>query len=119
VEPPDHHVEELKGPAGQGVDRLRIGRRWEDRAEMFSEQSGRSRPVNATGWSSRYASPRTLADDVERWIADEPVTAYSEPFTRRARRWAKKQVHPGEASAGLEKGGHADSIVLQRQVVPT
>jgi eukaryotic-like serine/threonine-protein kinase len=57
---------------------------------MFSQQSGRSRPVNATGWSSRYASPRTLADDVERWTADEPVTAYSEPFTRRARRWAKK-----------------------------
>ncbi len=39
---------------------------------------------------SRYASPRALADDVERWIADEPVAAYPEPFTRRARRWAKK-----------------------------
>ena len=38
----------------------------------------------------RYASPKALADDIERWIADEPVTAYPEPFTRRARRWAKK-----------------------------
>jgi serine/threonine protein kinase/Tfp pilus assembly protein PilF len=37
---------------------------------------------------ARYASPRELADDVERWIADEPVAAYPEPFTRRARRWA-------------------------------
>jgi serine/threonine protein kinase/tetratricopeptide (TPR) repeat protein len=42
----------------------------------------------------RYASPRALADDVERWIADEPVTAYREPFTRRARRWARKHRTP-------------------------
>jgi hypothetical protein len=38
----------------------------------------------------RYPSPRALADDVERWLADEPVTAHREPFTRRARRWARK-----------------------------
>ena len=28
----------------------------------------------------RYASPRALADDVERWMADEPVTAWREPL---------------------------------------
>jgi serine/threonine-protein kinase len=38
----------------------------------------------------RYASPRFLADDIERWMADEPVAAYREPITRRARRWAKR-----------------------------
>jgi serine/threonine-protein kinase len=38
----------------------------------------------------RYASPRALADSVERWMADEPVAAYREPITRRARRWAKR-----------------------------
>ena len=38
----------------------------------------------------RYASPRALADDVERWMADEPVLAWREPFTRRARRWARR-----------------------------
>jgi serine/threonine-protein kinase len=38
----------------------------------------------------RYASPRSLAEDVERWMADEPVVAYREPITRRARRWAKR-----------------------------
>jgi serine/threonine protein kinase len=27
----------------------------------------------------RYASPRTLAEDLERWLADEPVSAYREP----------------------------------------
>jgi len=38
----------------------------------------------------RYASPRALADDIERWTADEPVTAWREPFARRARRWGKR-----------------------------
>ena len=38
----------------------------------------------------RYASPEALADDLERWLADEPVAAYPEPWTRRARRWARK-----------------------------
>ena len=35
----------------------------------------------------RYSSPRTLAADIERWLADEPVSAWSEPWPVRARRW--------------------------------
>ncbi len=38
----------------------------------------------------RYATPRALADDVERWMADEPVSAWREPFFVRARRWARR-----------------------------
>jgi serine/threonine-protein kinase len=38
----------------------------------------------------RYPTPRALADDVERWMADEPVSAWREPFTLRARRWARR-----------------------------
>jgi len=38
----------------------------------------------------RYPTPRALADDLERWMADEPVTAWREPFFRRARRWARR-----------------------------
>ena len=38
----------------------------------------------------RYASCRALAEDVERWTADEPVAAYPEPLATRARRWAKR-----------------------------
>ncbi len=38
--------------------------------------------------SGRYASPRGLAEDVERWVAGEPVAAYAEPFGRRLGRWA-------------------------------
>ena len=35
----------------------------------------------------RYAGCRALADDVERWMADEPVTAYAEPWIRTLVRW--------------------------------
>ena len=34
--------------------------------------------------SDRYASARALAEDVERWMADEPVSAWREPWARRA-----------------------------------
>ena len=44
----------------------------------------------ATQPENRYATARALADEVERWMADEPVDAYPEPPGRRARRWAKR-----------------------------
>jgi serine/threonine-protein kinase len=39
----------------------------------------------------RYPSPRALAEEVERWLADEPVMAYPEPFIARAGRWVKRR----------------------------
>ncbi len=44
----------------------------------------------ATKPADRYASGRGLAEDVERWMADEPVAAWREPMSRRARRWANR-----------------------------
>jgi serine/threonine-protein kinase len=38
----------------------------------------------------RYPTPNALAEDLERWMADEPVSAWQEPFSRRARRWAHR-----------------------------
>jgi serine/threonine-protein kinase len=35
----------------------------------------------------RYPSARALVDDVEHWLADEPVSAWREPWRVRARRW--------------------------------
>ena len=40
--------------------------------------------------ADRYATPHALADDVERWLADEPVGAWPEPWTVKARRWMDK-----------------------------
>jgi serine/threonine-protein kinase len=44
----------------------------------------------ATRPEDRYAGCRALAEDVERWMADEPVSAWREPLRRRARRWANR-----------------------------
>jgi formylglycine-generating enzyme required for sulfatase activity/tRNA A-37 threonylcarbamoyl transferase component Bud32 len=37
--------------------------------------------------AARYARAIDLAEDVRRWVADEPVSAWREPLTTRARRW--------------------------------
>jgi Tfp pilus assembly protein PilF len=58
---------------------------------------GVSKPINAICMKAlahdkkeRYASATALAEDVQRYLAGEPVTAYQETFTERAWRWIKK-----------------------------
>jgi WD40 repeat protein/serine/threonine protein kinase len=48
--------------------------------------------------ADRYASAADLGREVQRWLADEPVTAYREPATARLRRWARRHK---PAVAGL------------------
>ena len=38
----------------------------------------------------RYQSARDFATDLERWLADEPVSAWREPLAVRARRWVQR-----------------------------
>jgi tetratricopeptide (TPR) repeat protein len=38
----------------------------------------------------RYATALELAADIEHWLADEPVTAYREPWPARVRRWGRR-----------------------------
>jgi len=38
----------------------------------------------------RYVLPTALSDDLERWMADEPVTAYAEPWAARMLRWGRR-----------------------------
>jgi serine/threonine-protein kinase len=40
--------------------------------------------------ADRYASARDLAQEVQRWLADEPVEAYPEPWTARVARWGRR-----------------------------
>jgi eukaryotic-like serine/threonine-protein kinase len=66
----------------------------------------------------RYNSPRKLADDVERWSADEPVSAWREPFSRRARRWTRRNrsaVSSLAASVLVALAGTAAVLVVQTQ----
>jgi serine/threonine protein kinase len=40
--------------------------------------------------SERYGSAQALADDVQRWLADEPVSVHREPWSHRAFRWMRR-----------------------------
>jgi serine/threonine-protein kinase len=40
--------------------------------------------------SHRYASPLDLAADLERWLADEPVSCLREPLPARVARWSRR-----------------------------
>jgi serine/threonine protein kinase len=44
----------------------------------------------------RYTTPLTLAEDLEHWLADEPVKAAPDLLLVRTRRWMRK--HPGPVS---------------------
>ncbi len=49
----------------------------------------------------RYASATELAQDVERYLAVEPVHACPDPWTRRALRWARRHRTAMATAAGL------------------
>jgi serine/threonine-protein kinase len=38
----------------------------------------------------RYAAAKDLADELENWLADEPISAYEEPWPARAARWMRR-----------------------------
>ncbi|MBY0228627.1 MAG: serine/threonine protein kinase, partial [Gemmataceae bacterium] len=48
--------------------------------------------------ADRYAGANELAREVERWLADEPVSAYREPNWEKAARWARRH-RPAVAGA--------------------
>jgi serine/threonine-protein kinase len=49
----------------------------------------------------RYCSARALAQDVQRWLADEPVEAYREPPAARLARWGRRHKTAVAAAAAL------------------
>src|SRR5262249_41382423 len=62
----------------------RVRRRGPRPREAICPGAMRRRPA------ARYATPRQLAADIEQWLADEPVSAWPEPWTVKARRWVGK-----------------------------
>jgi eukaryotic-like serine/threonine-protein kinase len=66
----------------------------------------------------RYNSCEALAADIERWMADEPVSAWREPISRRARRWVwRNRTAAIGAAAALLAGliGLAAVAIVQSQ----
>ncbi|HEV3003184.1 MAG TPA: tetratricopeptide repeat protein, partial [Pirellulales bacterium] len=49
--------------------------------------------------ADRYPSARALADDVEHWLADEPMAAHHEVFVERAGRWLRRHRAAARAAA--------------------
>jgi tetratricopeptide (TPR) repeat protein/tRNA A-37 threonylcarbamoyl transferase component Bud32 len=49
----------------------------------------------------RYPSARAMAQDVQRWLADEPVEAYREPLPALLARWARRHKTAVTAAAVL------------------
>ncbi|MFO0953805.1 MAG: tetratricopeptide repeat-containing protein kinase family protein [Isosphaeraceae bacterium] len=65
---------------------------------------------------ARYPSARALADDVSRWMSDEPVSVLRDPLLTRATRWARKhRVATAAVAAGLVVGLVAALAGLQRE----
>jgi serine/threonine-protein kinase len=76
----------------------------------------------ATRPEDRYATPRLLAEDIERWMADEPVSAWSEPISRRVLRWLTRH-RTGVTAAGaallVALAGTVAVLAVQRRANQT
>jgi serine/threonine protein kinase/Flp pilus assembly protein TadD len=51
--------------------------------------------------AGRYATATELAHEVQRFVADEPVSAYPEPWTTKLLRWARRHKVAVSTAAGL------------------
>jgi len=65
----------------------------------------------------RYRSAEALKADVERWLADEPVSAWREPLADRVRRWGRR--HQGLVTASIAAGLVASVALLAITTVIT
>ncbi|MCA9238526.1 MAG: protein kinase, partial [Planctomycetales bacterium] len=61
--------------------------------------------------ADRYASAQAMADDLEAWLADEPIAALPEPWQARARRWIKKHRAVVSTVAGVALATLAASLL--------
>jgi serine/threonine-protein kinase len=64
----------------------------------------------------RYPTPRALAEEIEHWMADEPVAAWREPWTRRARRWERRHrtaVMAATSAVSVALAGMLSVLVVQ------
>ena len=64
----------------------------------------------------RYSSASALARDIERWLAEEPVSAWIEPSALRARRWLRRHrtwLTAGTAAVVVALAALVATVTLQ------
>ena len=83
----------------------------------------------ATDREDRYASALNIVEDVEAWLADEPVSCYEDPWMVKAKRWAKRHRSivnsvaavsvTAVAALGISSWSHASQMDEIRSVAQT
>ncbi len=72
-----------------------------DRSDVPRPLAAVARKAMAKRPEDRYRSALEMADDLERWLADEPVSADREPISARAGRWIRRHRTPVAAAGAL------------------
>ena len=67
--------------------------------------------ARAEAADQRYVSAAELAEDIERWLADEPVSCFRERWTTSVRRWARRHRVLVAAGVTAVAGGIVISLV--------
>src|SRR5262249_2261814 len=75
------------------LENVRLGN-WRPARQLQPDAPRPLAAIAGKAWAlkggDRYGTALELAADVERWLADEPVQAYREPWTTKASRWVKR-----------------------------
>jgi tRNA A-37 threonylcarbamoyl transferase component Bud32 len=106
-------AEVLKAAQSGGFQRPRAISRWIDPGLEAVCLKGM-----ALSPEDRYRSANALAEDIERWMAGEPVSAWREPFGLRARRWLRRRermVVGASAAVAMALVGLLGFSAYQRQ----
>jgi serine/threonine-protein kinase len=94
---------------GQVVPPRQVNRRVPAALEAVCLKALRTQPAD------RYSTARALADDVERWLADESVTARRDPLFTRSWRWLRKHRTLATTAAAIILVALAATVIAYRR----
>jgi serine/threonine protein kinase/tetratricopeptide (TPR) repeat protein len=83
----------FEGPLGEVLERVRRGQFRPPRQvkpTVLASLEAICLKAMALRPEDRYASAPALADDLQHWLADEPVSCYREPWPARLARWGRR-----------------------------